>query len=561
MATGIQNIEPISVPDAAGINYAGGDVRHLSPTKDVMSAEAISTVTRQLAYRDKLISQAVNDLIAVVNNKDQFVNLPVPTANVPPGAVVDVTNFRIPPGFEARVLNATVSSTPTASAVRLDVLYTESTFGSSVGDASVVSTLSEFSAGTSFYGTGQFLIRFTNTAGRNATAAASLLLTMRPVGAQKGGIIGPGAKGEPGAQGAKGDKGELGSPGLPGPTGAPGVNWRGVWASGSNYAARDATHHDGSAYYALQSSSNQEPPTPDNAPSAYWDLIAKEGGVGATGPTGSIGAQGSVGLDWAGTWHAGSHYTFDQAVYYSDNNAAYISVGADNFGTTPPTSQYWDLFVGGVEGPPGPTGPVGINVQGTYDSDETYDQNDLVFYTLGSVTNTYIATDEVGTNEPPGTGDWQELFGATTGPSYQTASGQTWSYSGSNYAPGVEERGYLAPAAGSHENIAWTETTVIGGPVGFATIGMASLRISEKRAYAGELTVNLPQTGDGALVDWSVDSVAVQASVHGTVEGVGSYLPTLFVEDDGTNKFRITSLSASPSKLQFSILGQRPVSA
>jgi hypothetical protein len=554
MASGLQNLEPISVPDAAGIDFAGGDVRHLSATRDVLNAEQISRVTRQLAYRDKLIAEAVNKLIAVVNNKDQFVNLPLPVTSVPPGSTVDVTAFRIPPGFEARVLNAAVNSSPTAKVVRLEVLYNPSTFGSTEGQSSVLTTLDEYTEGTSFYGLGEFLIRYANTGGRNAITSASILLTMRPVGAQKGGIIGPGAKGEKGDKGDKGDQGPSGSPGLPGPAGPTGVNWRGVWSAGSNYATRDAIRYNDNAYYALQASTGQTPPDVSSAPNAYWDVLVTQGGVGPEGPAGPAGP---VGITWRGTWDAGTTYTFNEAVYYADDANAYISVGAANVGTVPSASEYWDRLVGAIEGPPGPAGPVGINVRGTYNSSSTYEANDLVFYTYGSLTNTYIATGDVSTGQPPGVGAWQELFGASNGPVYDHRDGYTFETTGSNFAPGTPEYGYTAPSEGSNLSAHWVESSVFGGPVGFTYKGISHLRMNEKRTFRGELTVAFPRIADGANVNWERDDVAIMASSHGTILGSTGESPTLIVEDDGSVGFKITSLSPYASKVQYLVTGQK----
>lgn len=554
MASGLQNLEPISIPDAAGIDFAGGDVRHLSATRDALNAEQISRVTRQLAFRDKTLAEAVNKLIAVVNNKDQLINLPLPTASVPPGASINVTSFRIPPGFEARIINAAVSSSPTSKAVQLEILYNASTFGSTEGQESILTTLDENTSGTSFYGLGEFLVRYANTGGRNAITTASVLLTVRPVGAQKGGIIGPGAKGEKGNKGDKGDQGQSGSPGLPGSPGPTGVNWRGAWSAGSNYATRDAVSYNGNAYYALQAGTGQIPPDVSVAPSAYWDVLVTQGGVGGVGPEGPVGP---IGINWRGTWDAGTTYTFNDAVYYADDTNAYISVGAANVGTVPSASDYWDRLVGTVDGPPGPPGPVGINVRGTYNSASTYAENDLVFYTYGSLTNTYIATGAVAASEPPGVGDWQELFGASNGPVYDRRSGFTFETSGSNFAPGTLEFGYTAPSNGSNLSASWVESSVYGGPVGFSYVGMSHLRMNAKRTFRGQLTVSFPRTSDGANVSWERDDVAIVATAHGTILGSSGASPTLIVEDVGSTAFSITSLSSSASKIQYAVIGQK----
>jgi hypothetical protein len=322
VATGITLIEPVTLPSGAAENYAGGDVRHISPTTDPLNGQQISATTRQLAERDNLLAVVVNQLVAAVNNKDQLVNLPLPTVQIAPGSTVSVSSFRIPEGFEARILNAAISSIPSLLA-RLDIVYNEGTYGALTGGVSLVSTLSEFTSGTSFYGTGEFLVSFVNTGGRTAQVSASVLLTLRPVAAQKGGIIGPGAVGAQGSIGPQGPKGNPGSPGLPGSTGPAGLTWRGAHSSLTAYAQRDAVYFNGSAYYALVANTNQTPPAPDSAPSAYWDLLARQGAQGTQGVTGTTGAQGVQGQPGTGP-------TYD----VRDGLTAIISGAAFEAGTT-----------------------------------------------------------------------------------------------------------------------------------------------------------------------------------------------------------------------------------
>lgn len=97
-----------------------------------------------------------------------------------------------------------------------------------------------------------------------------------------------GSQGEPGETGATGDTGTQGD------QGPPGIEWLGAWDSETNYVATDAVHHLGSAYIAVDDSTNSEPPSAD------WDLLAERGSDGATGEqgeTGETGATGSPGAD------------------------------------------------------------------------------------------------------------------------------------------------------------------------------------------------------------------------------------------------------------------------
>lgn len=114
------------------------------------------------------------------------------------------------------------------------------------------------------------------------------------------GAQGPsGATGPTGAQGAAGPQGLAGATG---PAGALGMNFRGVWGSGSNYQSNDAVTFAGSTYLAQASSFGLEP---DLYPAA-WAVLAQKGSAGPTGPSGAA-ATLSVGTVTTGA--AGSQAT------------------------------------------------------------------------------------------------------------------------------------------------------------------------------------------------------------------------------------------------------------
>jgi hypothetical protein len=92
--------------------------------------------------------------------------------------------------------------------------------------------------------------------------------------------------------------------------GPPGLTWQGEWASGTNYALRDAVVYHGSSYLALFANSGSAPP------SGNWLLLAA---AGAKGDTGSTGAAGPIG----------------------------------------PPGPAGNVGPGGPVGPPGPAGPAG----------------------------------------------------------------------------------------------------------------------------------------------------------------------------------------------------------
>jgi len=214
-------IEPLGMPDGSPIDYSGGDVTHLIPTMGLDSA-SISNTTRALAFRDVLLRDKVNELIAAVNNREELTPLSIVRAAVAPGEALTACDFRIPPGFEARVINAVVNSQPTNS-VLLEVLYNP-VFGTGDGQA-LVSTYTETSVATSFQPPGEFVCRLTNAGTSAVVVSASVLISLRPTWARLGGVIGPGLPGPPGPPGRDGTDGADSI--VPGPPGPPGQSIQG----------------------------------------------------------------------------------------------------------------------------------------------------------------------------------------------------------------------------------------------------------------------------------------------------------------------------------------------
>lgn len=74
---------------------------------------------------------------------------------------------------------------------------------------------------------------------------------------------------------AKGDAGEKGA------TGAPGLEWKGAWAAGTEYAVNQAVTSKGSSYRAIKAGKGHEPPNAE-----FWELLAEKGEAGAAGTAG-----------------------------------------------------------------------------------------------------------------------------------------------------------------------------------------------------------------------------------------------------------------------------------
>lgn len=224
-------ITPLILPKAAGLDYGNGDVRHLTST-DANSASTISYATRNLAERDNILAQVINSIISEVNNKEQIIDLQVPRISLAASQSIVVLNYRIPSGFEARVLNAVVSSTP-SNLVRLEVLWS-SVYGATTG-TSITSTLSEVSGQTVFYGEGEFIVKVTNIGSSTAAVCGDVQITMRPVAEVQGSLLVPtlvtpisggsgGTSGYSGFSGVSGFSGTRGASGFSGYSGDAGTD-------------------------------------------------------------------------------------------------------------------------------------------------------------------------------------------------------------------------------------------------------------------------------------------------------------------------------------------------
>jgi hypothetical protein len=236
----MQQIATLSLPSAGGIDFNNGDVKHPGPAS-ALDWETISYATRCLAQRDNLLGALLNTVVSSWNNYETPVVVPVILTRVQIGGTEQVTNFRIPTGYEARVNNVAVSSTPSNS-VRLDVIYSSATYGQVTG-VTIASTAMELTAPTSFYPVGEFIISLTNIGSADATVTGSVFLAIRSTVVERSqlssvsienitlatgpqGPIGPqgptGPQGPRGYQGIQGDVGPQGPQGSVGPAGSAG---------------------------------------------------------------------------------------------------------------------------------------------------------------------------------------------------------------------------------------------------------------------------------------------------------------------------------------------------
>ncbi len=474
----MSEIKPIDLPSAAGVEFGRGDVRHFSED-DAVDVVGLQNPTRQLAQRDNLIASKLNEVVEVVNNKEQFVPLNLPRTTIPPGTEEVITNFRIPDGFEARVLNAAIASAPASSSLLLKI-YFNTGYGNTTG-TELVSTSTVFNSGAAFYNAGEFIVTARNNGSVALDAAIGVTLTVRPIGSTASLLVGSiiqGQRGYPGRDGGKGGKGDPG----PGGAGTPGMIWSNAFNSANTYNAPQVVSYASagttSSYIAIRTNSSPSVAPPDPT---YWDLVAQ--GVGGT-----PGANGAP-IIWRSAWVSLTSYNVNDMVSYTTGGvtSTYICKVAVTSPNPPPSdSTHWDLSAG----PGGGETP-------------TWSVTDL------SATTTYTATV---------TGPNDGIYGAVG------ASGNLpcKEYSGTN-------------TIGVHKGLAFM-------------YGQFNLNLPA----ACVLTVTLPTSVAKAGDPWTNAEVAVQASAQGTFYGTAFDL-----DKPASNQWKIKSLAAQPVHVDVTFFGMK----
>ena len=135
-----------------------------------------------------------------------------------------------------------------------------------------------------------------------------------------------------------------------------GLKANGAWSSATSYAINDVVTHGGSAYRAVQATTNNIPPN-----ATYWELL-----VG--------------GLDFKGDWQTATSYLADDAVIHQGQ--AYRAT--TNF--TSAATLLADLSAGNWERYAG-----GTANRGAYATSTDYYKGDLVQTGSGANTNQYIS--------------------------------------------------------------------------------------------------------------------------------------------------------------------------
>jgi hypothetical protein len=175
-----------------------------------------------------------------------------------------------------------------------------------------------------------------------------------------------------------------------------GINFVGVFSTGTSYRVGDSVAHGGKIYVSILDSTNQTPPN-----ITYWSLFAD-------------------GIQYEGVYSGITPYQLNDVVIYGGK--VYIAK-QDTTGNLPTATAYWDKFVDG------------ISPQGVYNNATSYVPGDVVAYAA----NIYIALVNVtGVLPSSDPAKWQMYIGGlrSRGP-WTTATSYTLNdvvmYGGSLY--------------------------------------------------------------------------------------------------------------------------------
>lgn len=161
----------------------GYGIRHLGPD-DILAAVSISNVTRSIEAQNYILAEKLNELIVELKNSVQATPIVLPRVELGSMAAEWLGNFRIPVGYTATVVNASVASMPTSGSALLDIFHSPGTFGqngSSQSATNVVSTTTEYTAVGDYVSAGELIFRVSNNTTLRIAATASITLAVKPV--------------------------------------------------------------------------------------------------------------------------------------------------------------------------------------------------------------------------------------------------------------------------------------------------------------------------------------------------------------------------------------------
>jgi hypothetical protein len=488
-------IDPVSLPDSAAINYGENDVRHFTEG-DALDVVGLSRPTRQLAQRDVALATKVNELVAFVNNREQPFALPVLRTTLPPNAEEIIENFRIPPGFEARVLNAIITSIPPSISAELDIYYATG-YGNSTG-TQIVSTSTEFTAGTQFYSNGELIITLKNRGGVSLEIIASIQLTIRPLGSASGVLLTSAVVSTPGPPGPPGPPGGPGGSGNPGPPGSPGLTWQGAWSNAATYTTTDVVFWLGSSYKSLVSSNvgNQ----PDLSPT-FWTYVAQTG---------------TPGINWRGAWSSLTTYNSGDGV--SDLGSSYRALDTNTNHRPASYPADWAVVA--------QAGANGFRFRGAWSNPPTdglgaYQFDDVVNIASSGTAQTYVAVgNPPNPSTPPPNADWSPLFSSGL-PAFALTAISSNAYAEADFIPVNSDNQYtgLAMAYPGTVGYSLTQVTVKDSVSGH---GACFLRSQQFARWLGSVSFVLPGISAGAAVNWQAADLVINVTSAGTIIASGT---------------------------------------
>lgn len=489
-------IDPLSLPDAAGLNYGEGDVRHFNEG-DALDVPGLQRATRHLAERDNMIASKVDEVISTVNNKEQFVPLLPLRTTLPPNSEEVVANYRIPPGFEARILNAIVTSIPPSSSAELDI-YFSPTYGASTGEL-IVSTSTEFTAGTKFYSSGEFIITLKNRGGAALEVISSIQSTMRPQTEQAGVLLPSAIVGQRGPPGQAGPKGDGGQPGNPGGPGSPGLTWQSTWNVSSTYSSTDVVFFLGSSWKSKSNGNTGN--QPDISPT-WWEFLAQ---------------RGDAGFHFQGVWNSAQTYNIGDTVEYLGSSYYCTATNTNK----PPNSNpsFWSLVA---------QGGVGFRFRGPWanppvDGLGSYLQNDVVNILFsGSITQTYLGIgNPPNPTTPPPNSDWAQLF-SSGAPAFSVNSLTCNMYAEASYIAATSSGQYSAINIGAFPGTTTYTLQEVVSQDQASGHGVGLLKTYFYGRWAGDLTLTLPSTVQGAQLNWLASDLVLSIQTSGTLTMSGT---------------------------------------
>lgn len=287
-------------------------------------------------------------------------------------------------------------------------------------------------------------------------------------------------------------------------------------------------------------------------------------------------------------------------VVLRNKSALSLDIAASVMLSTRPLGGQGGLLVGtavkgdkgdpGLTGPPGPPGQPGTGGAGSpgmvwtgvWSSLSAYSVNQVVSYTTGGITSSYICTASHGptvTTPDANPTQWNAVAtgsAGTTGPAGPAGSGSSvftsvstsgTFYTGASYVPDYYNETYKASPVllpSTKYGLAFKESAV-RNPTG--TDGISTLHATYYTCFKGQGTIHFPQIGfNGAVCDYTADDIHLLAASNGTIQvQSGTYfesgsIASILVERHPANTgYIITVIADQPIPVSIMVAGVQQV--